>query len=49
MYSFADLAPSKEHYSKERCLHKEGENALIIVETEGKSGQAFLVDEPDLG
>jgi len=45
---FWEIGPQKHLYIPAPLL-KEGENALIIVETEGKSGQAFLVDYPDLG
>ena len=45
---FWEIGPQKRLYIPAPLL-REGENVLTIVETEGKSGQAFLVDEPDLG
>ena len=45
---FWEIGPQKRLYIPAPLL-REGENTLIIVETEGKSGKAFLVDEPDLG
>ena len=45
---FWEIGPQQRLYIPAPLL-REGENVLTIVETEGKSGQAFLVDEPDLG
>jgi len=45
---FWEIGPQQRLYIPAPLL-KEGENTLIIVETEGKSGKAYLVDEPDLG
>ena len=45
---FWEIGPQKRLYIPAPLL-KEGENTLIIVETEGKAGKAFLRDEPDLG
>ena len=45
---FWEIGPQKRLYIPAPLL-KEGENTLIIVETEGKSGKAILCDEPDLG
>jgi beta-galactosidase len=45
---FWEIGPQQHLYIPAPLL-KEGENTLVIVETEGKSGQAFLVDEPNLG
>ena len=41
-------AENKGIYCAEVML-REGENTLLILETEGKSGKVFLQDEPDLG
>ena len=45
---FWEIGPQKRLYIPAPLL-REGENTLIIVETEGKTGQVFLQDEPDLG
>ena len=45
---FWEIGPQQRLYISAPLL-KEGANSLIIVETEGKSGQVFLVDEPELG
>ncbi len=45
---FWEIGPQKRLYIPAPLL-KEGENTLIIVETEGKSGKAYLTDEPELG
>ncbi len=45
---FWEIGPQKRLYIPAPLL-REGENTLLIVETEGKSGRAMLVDEPDLG
>ena len=45
---FWEIGPQKRLYIPAPLLRK-GENTLTIVETEGKAGQAFLLDEPDLG
>lgn len=45
---FWEIGPQKRLYIPAPLL-KEGENTLLIVETEGKSGPAYLMDEPDLG
>ena len=45
---FWEIGPQQRLYIPAPLL-REGENVLTIMETEGKSGQAFLVDEPDLG
>ena len=45
---FWEIGPQKRLYIPAPLL-KEGENTLIIVETEGKAGQALLLDEPALG
>ena len=45
---FWEIGPQKRLYIPAPLL-KEGENTLVVVETEGKSGKALLLDEPDLG
>ena len=45
---FWEIGPQKRLYIPAPLLC-EGENTLVIVETEGKSGKALLLDEPDLG
>lgn len=45
---FWEIGPQKRLYIPAPLL-KAGENSLRIVETEGKTGGAFLRDEPDLG
>ena len=45
---FWEIGPQKRLYIPAPLL-REGENTLIIVETEGKTGKVFLQDEPDLG
>jgi len=45
---FWEIGPQKRLYIPAPLL-REGENALRIVETEGKAGEAWLRDEPDLG
>ena len=45
---FWEIGPQQRLYIPAPLL-REGENTLLIVETEGKTGQAFLLDEPDLG
>ena len=45
---FWEIGPQQHLYIPAPLL-KEGKNTLIIVETEGKAGQVFLVDEPNLG
>lgn len=45
---FWEIGPQKRLYIPAPLL-KAGENELIIVETEGKTGRAFLKAEPDLG
>ncbi|MBQ8554504.1 MAG: beta-galactosidase, partial [Clostridia bacterium] len=45
---FWEIGPQKRLYIPAPLL-KAGENELLIVETEGKSGKAILCDEPDLG
>ncbi len=43
-----EIGPQKHLYIPAPLL-REGENELILVETEGKSGKVCLVDYPDLG
>ena len=45
---FWEIGPQKRLYIPAPLL-REGENRLTIIETEGRSGQVFLRDEPDLG
>ena len=45
---FWDIGPQKRLYIPAPLL-KKGCNELRIIETEGRSGKAVLVDEPDLG
>ena len=45
---FWEIGPQKRLYIPAPLL-KKGANELLIVETEGKAGHAFLRDEPDLG
>ena len=45
---FWEIGPQKRLYIPAPLL-REGENRLTILETEGRSGQVFLRDEPDLG
>ena len=45
---FWEIGPQKRLYIPAPLL-REGENTLLILETEGKSGKVFLQDEPDLG
>ncbi len=45
---FWEIGPQKRLYIPAPLL-KTGENTLLIVETEGKTGPALLTDEPDLG
>ena len=45
---FWEIGPQQRLYIPAPLL-KKGANTLTIVETEGKSGQIFLVDEPELG
>ena len=44
---FWEIGPQKRLYIPAPLL-RAGENDLLIVETEGRSGQAFLLDEPAL-
>ena len=44
---FWDIGPQKRLYIPAPLL-RAGENELLIIETEGRSGQAFLMDEPAL-
>lgn len=45
---FWERGPQKRLYLPAPLL-REGENELVIVETEGKTGRVLLMDEPDLG
>ncbi len=45
---FWEIGPQRRLYIPAPLL-KTGENTLLIVETEGKAGRAYLADEPDLG
>ena len=45
---FWEIGPQKRLYIPAPLL-RAGENELLIVETEGRCGQALLLDEPDLG
>ena len=45
---FWEIGPQKRLYIPAPLL-REGENVLRIIETEGKAGEAWLRDEPDLG
>ena len=45
---FWEIGPQKRLYVPAPLL-REGENLLTIIETEGRSGQVFFRDEPDLG
>ena len=45
---FWEIGPQKRLYIPAPLL-REGKNLLTIIETEGRSGQALLRDEPDLG
>ena len=45
---FWEIGPQKRLYIPAPLL-KTGENTLLILETEGKAGRAFLRDTPDLG
>ena len=45
---FWEIGPQKRLYIPAPLL-REGENTLRILETEGKVGEAFLRDEPELG
>lgn len=45
---FWEIGPQKRLYVPAPLLRK-GENTLIIVETEGKTGRAVLQEEPSLG
>ena len=45
---FWEIGPQKRLYIPAPLL-REGENALLIVETEGKTGKVLLCGEPDLG
>lgn len=43
-----EIGPQKRLYVPGPML-RQGENELLIVETEGHTGKALLLDEPDLG
>ena len=45
---FWEKGPQKRLYIPAPLL-REGENKLLILETEGRSGEVWLCDEPDLG
>ena len=45
---FWEKGPQKRLYIPAPLL-REGENKLLILETEGRSGEVWLHDEPDLG
>ena len=45
---FWEIGPQRRLYIPAPLLHQ-GENTLLIVETEGRSGKALLVDAPELG
>ena len=45
---FWEIGPQKRLYIPAPLL-REGRNDLLIVETEGKTGEVMLCDEPDLG
>lgn len=45
---FWEIGPQKRLYIPAPLL-REGENELLIVETEGRTGSVWLRDEPDLG
>ena len=45
---FWEIGPQKRLYIPAPLL-REGENELLIIETEGKTGKVLLCDEPDLG
>lgn len=45
---FWETGPQKTLYIPAPLL-KEGENSILIVETEGKTGEVLLTDTPDLG
>ena len=45
---FWEIGPQKRLYIPAPLL-RQGENELLILETEGKTGKVFLRDEPDLG
>lgn len=45
---FWEIGPQKRLYIPAPLL-KTGENELLILETEGRTGQALLLDEPKLG
>ena len=45
---FWEIGPQKRLYIPAPLLRK-GENTLLIVETEGRSGEVLLRDEPELG
>ena len=45
---FWEKGPQKRLYIPAPLL-REGENQLLILETEGRSGEVWLHDEPDLG
>ena len=43
-----EIGPQKRLYVPAPML-RQGENELLILETEGRTGKALLLDEPDLG
>ena len=45
---FWEIGPQQRLYIPAPLL-KEGENTLLILETKGKAGKAYLMDEPELG
>ena len=45
---FWEIGPQKRLYIPAPLL-REGKNDLLIIETEGKTGDVLLCDEPDLG